>query len=354
MTDGPGADAGDRIEAWRDHGRGARLLGSRAMDRRVVGTALIVASAAGFGSGALFAKGVYAAGVDWIVLMAWRFLLGAGATWAWILVSGGRRAALRRLARREVLIGLGLGVLYVGNSGTYYAGLETVPASLASLLVFVYPAIVAVLSLRFGRRLEGRRAWSALGLALLGSTLTIGGIRADEFPPLGPLLLVAASPFIYATWIVLQAWLTGERSGTVGHDQADGADASPVAALVNTGAALTYWAIALAVARPVRPDQIPLEAWPGIVGVGFLSTFVAIVGFVAGARRIGAAQASLISTIEPVWTVSLAALLLGESLTPVQLAGGALILLGVVIAQSAPVRGGRELEPAAALRIADE
>ena len=324
------------------------------MDRRFIGIALIVASAAGFGSGALFAKGVYASGVDWVVLMAWRFLIGAAAAWSWILVSQARRSALRRLARREVLIGLGLGILYVGNSGTYYAGLETVPASLASLLVFIYPAIVAVLSLRFGRRLEGRRAWSALGLAIVGSALTIGGIRAGEFPPLGPLLLVALSPFIYAVWIVLQAWLTGERSGTVGHDGAGGADASPVAALVNTGAALTYWAIALAAARPVRPDQIPLEAWPGIVGVGFLSTFVAIVGFVAGARRIGAAQASLISTIEPVWTVTLAALLLGESLTAVQLAGGALILIGVVIAQSAPAPSGQVTVPQPALRIADE
>ncbi len=330
------------------------LLGSRAMDRRLVGIALIVASAAGFGSGALFAKGVYASGVDWIVLMAWRFLIGSTATWGWVLVARGRRAAVRRLGRREVLLGLGLGVLYVGNSGTYYAGLETVPASLASLLVFVYPAIVAVLSLRFGRRLEGRRAWSALGLALIGSLLTIGGIRADEFPPLGPLVLVALSPFIYAVWIVLQAWLTGERSGGVGQDQADGADASPVAALVNTGAALTYWAIAVALARPVLPDRIPVEAWPWIIGVGFLSTFVAIVGFVAGARRIGAAQASLISTIEPVWTVTLAALLLGESLTAVQLAGGALILIGVVLAQSAPVPGEREAVPRPALRIADE
>lgn len=325
------------------------------MDRRLAGLALIVASAAGFGSGALFAKGVYATGVDWVVLMAWRFLIGAAATWAWILASAERRAGVARLARRAVAIGLGLGVLYVGNSGTYYAGLEEVPASLASLLVFVYPAIVAVLSLRFGRRLEGRRAWTALGLALLGSALTIGGIDADEFPPLGALLLVAASPVIYAVWIVLQAWLTGERSGRIGHEAGDdGSSADAVAALVNSGAAITYWAIALASARPVWPAAIPTEAWPGIVGIGFLSTFVAIVGFVAGSRLIGAAQASLISTIEPVWTVTLAALLLGETLTGVQLLGGALILIGVVIAQTAPRPGAPAPMPAPALRIADE
>lgn len=320
----------------------------------MLGFALIVASAAGFGSGALFAKSVYPTGVDWVVLMAWRFLLGALATWTWIAASPARRVSARRLPRRTVLLALVLGVIYVGNSGTYYAGLETVSASLASLLVFVYPAIVAVLSLRFGRRLEGRRAWSALGLALLGSVLTIGGIEAGSAPPLGSLVLVAASPLIYAVWIVLQAWVTGERSDQVGHEAGEGADAAPVGALVNTGAGLVYWAIAIATARPVWPAMIPAAAWPGIVGVGILSTFVAIVGFVAGARRIGAAQASLVSTIEPVWTVTLAAILLGERLTPVQVAGGALILVGVVIAQTAPEGRGRGAVPPATLRIADE
>ena len=323
------------------------------MDRRYLGVALIVMSAAAFGSGALFAKGVYGAGVDWVVLMAWRFLLGSAAAWTWLVLSSRRRASLGRLSRRLLLIGLGLGVLYVGNSGTYYAGLETVPASLASLLVFIYPAIVAVLSLRFGRRLQGRRAWTALAFALVGSALTIGGIETGGVPPIG-LLLVAISPFIYAVWIVLQAWLTGERSDQVADDAEGAADTAPVAALVNTGAAVSYWIIALGAGRAVMPDQIPAEAWPGIVGIGLLSTFVAIVGFVAGSRRIGAAQASLISTIEPVWTVTLAALLLGESLTPVQLAGGVLILLGVVIAQTAPTVGGRPPMEQPTLRIADE
>ena len=326
------------------------------MDRRLVGFAIIVVSAAGFGSGALFAKGVYASGVDWVVLMAWRFLLGSAATWAWILASQSRRSSVRRMARRSALIGLGLGVLFVGNSGTYYASLETVPASLAALIVFIYPAVVAVLSLRFGRRLEGRRAWSALALALAGSALAIGSVETGRVPAVG-LLLAVASPLIYSVWIVLQARLTGERSGHVGGDS-QGADAAPVAALVTTGAAFSYWLIALAAARPVLPDQIPAEAWPGIVGVGLLSTFVAIVGFISGSRLVGAAQASLISTIEPVWTVTLAAILFGETLSAIQLFGGALIIIGVVIAQTAPPSGAprdaseRAAHPA--LRIADE
>lgn len=307
------------------------------MDRRLVGSLLIVASAAGFGSGALFAKGVYATTeIGFMTLMAWRFLLGAAATWAWIAASASRRAAARRTSRSFLAVGFALGLLYVGNSGTYYAGLERVPASLAALIVFVYPAIVAVLSLRFGRRLEGRRAWGALGLALVGSALTIGGIEAGQVPPLEWLLLVAASPVIYACWIILQAWFTGERAH---RDRAAGdTDATVAGALVNTGAMTGWWAIALAFGQPLAPAEIPGSAWPFFIGIGIFSTFIAIVGFTEGSRRMGAAQASLVSTVEPLWTITLGALLLHEHLTPMQLVGGALILAGVVIAQAAPMR----------------
>jgi len=58
-----------------------------------IGIALTVVSAFAFGSGALFAKPVYAAGVGWHVLMSWRFLLGAAAAWAWIAARPSSRVA---------------------------------------------------------------------------------------------------------------------------------------------------------------------------------------------------------------------------------------------------------------------
>jgi drug/metabolite transporter (DMT)-like permease len=57
-----------------------------------------------------------------------------------------------------------------------------------------------------------------------------------------------------------------------------------------------------------------------------------------------------VSTVEPIWTIALASLLFGESLGPLQLAGGALILLGVVIAQT----GGAASDATSELRIADD
>jgi len=322
------------------------------MSRSVaVGVALTVVSALSFGSGALFAKPVYASGVDWHTLMAWRFLLGAACGWAWVLAFPMRREALRSMDRRTLVVAVLLGVLYTGNSGTYYAALESVPASLGALIVYVYPVLVAVASLRVGRRLEGRRAWGALVLATLGVALAVGNIETSTAPPLGGLLLMLASPVIYTVWIVLAARFSGERRTGVGREAAGGADPVVAGVLMMTATAATYWLSALAAGRPVLPAQIPPVAWGGVVGVGVISTFVAIQAFYGGAHRIGAARASLVSTVEPVWTIGLAGLLLGESLTPLQLVGGGLILFGVVLAQTG---SGASPPSAGALRIADE
>jgi drug/metabolite transporter (DMT)-like permease len=316
-----------------------------------LGIALTLVSAISFGSGPLFGKSVYAEGVDWQVLMAWRFLVGAALAWAWLLSSASSRAALWRMRRRDVAIAVALGVLYTGNAGTYFAGLETVSASLAALTVYVYPAIVAVISLQVGHPLRGRRAWGALALALVGVALAVGNIDADQVPPLSGLVLIALSPIIYSVWIVLSARLSGEGRSGAGV-QADTGAAGPLVAgtVMLTATAATFWAGALLFGQPVLPGQIPEGAWFGLVGIGVVSTFIAVLAFYAGAHRIGAARASLVSTVEPIWTIALASLLFAESLGALQLVGGVLILLGVVLSQT----GAASNTSATDLRIADE
>jgi drug/metabolite transporter (DMT)-like permease len=318
--------------------------------RRAVGVLLVLVSACAFGSGGLFAKPAYAAGIDWLTLLAWRFVIGATLAWAWVLASPARRAGLRRMTRPQILGALGLGAVYTLNSGTYYAALETVPASLAALIVYIYPVIVAVLTLRIGQPLEGRRPWLALAVATLGVVLAVGGIDPADAPPLSGILLVLASPIIYAGWIVLSARLAGERRDRVADEDDAGAATAVAGALMMTATAAIFWTLGLGSGRPLAPAEIPAAAWSGIVGVGVIATFVAIQTFYAGAKRVGAAQAALISTIEPAYTIVLAAILLGESLTGVQLIGAVLILGAVVLAQA----GVRDPVAAVRLRLADE
>jgi drug/metabolite transporter (DMT)-like permease len=164
-------------------------------------------------------------------------------------------------------------------------------------------------------------------------------------PPALGLLLALASPIFYSLWIVLSARLAGARSVT---DHASGAEATDAvdereetdpataAAVMMTATFVVYWIAATVTGRPVTPSAIPSGAWIGLLGVGIVSAGIAVQTFYAGARRIGAANASLASTIEPVYTIVLATILFGESLTPVQVAGGALVIGGVILAQTAP------------------
>ena len=250
------------------------------------------------------------------------------------------------------LVAVALGVLYTGNSGTYYAGLEDVPVSLASLIVYIYPAIVAVMALRVGRRLEGRRPWFALGLALVGVALAVGGIPEGTPPPLGGLALIVASPIIYSIWIVLSARLAGERRESVGRDAADGADAAAATALMMSGDGRDVLAGGASSSgrrsrrtgfRPPRGRGLSASAssrrssrsrrsTPGRGGSG-------------PRRRRWSARSSRSGRS------CLAAILFGQTLGPTQLLGGAFIIVGVLIAQ-APPEAFSSIRPG--VRLADE
>jgi drug/metabolite transporter (DMT)-like permease len=162
------------------------------------------------------------------------------------------------------------------------------------------------------------------------------------------------SPLFYAGWIILAARHSGERSDRVGAESDGGAATSVIGAVMRSSTAVVYWVVALAIGHPVLPAQLPGEAWPGILAVAVLAGFVPVQAFYAGAQRVGAAQASLISTVEPLWTIAAAALLYGERLAPIQLAGGVLVLGGVVLSQTGGRRGAEPAVPQPVVQLGEE
>jgi drug/metabolite transporter (DMT)-like permease len=93
-------------------------------------------------------------------------------------------------------------------------------------------------------------------------------------------------------------------------------------------AAIVYSGI-VAVQGPSFPVT-PL-GWAAIVAMALISTVLAIVTFFAGLERIGPSRSSTISTLEPVVSVMLAALVLGESFNMLQVLGGGLILVAALV-----------------------
>jgi drug/metabolite transporter (DMT)-like permease len=275
-----------------------------------------VASALCFGSMALFARAAYDAGVDPPTLLLLRFAIAALLIWGAFVASG---ASLPRGRTLAVLVAMGA-VGYAGQAFCYFGALTQASAGLVALLLYLYPAIVTVLSrVALGHVLTPLHV-AAVAVALLGSVLTIG--EAGDGTPLGILLGLAGS-LVYSVYILAGSRLPRTVSPTAS------------TAVITSSAGAVYLGVAA-----VRGLRLPSTAagWGAVLAIAVVCTVLAVALFLAGLERVGPVRASLYSTVEPVFTVALAALLLGESVGAARLLGGALILGAVLLIARADLR----------------
>jgi drug/metabolite transporter (DMT)-like permease len=275
---------------------------------RSSGTALCLASATCFGAMAAFGKLAYDEGATVGTLLSIRFILAAALFWA---LTPARE--VRALGRRDLGMALGLGACgYALQAGCYFAALERIDASLLSLLVYTYPAMVAAAAVVIGRERLDRRRVAALALASGGLVLVLSGAGAGALDPLGAALGLGAA-IVYCTYILVSDTVTARVRPQV------------LATIVCSGAAVTLTAGSAALGE-LRPGALTLAGWGWLACLAVVSTVGAISLFFAGLKRVGPTTASILSTAEPVVTVLLAFALFGESLGPIQVVGGLLVL----------------------------
>ncbi|HKF78729.1 MAG TPA: DMT family transporter [Candidatus Dormibacteraeota bacterium] len=294
-----------------------RGLDGRPGARARLGTPMVLASAACFGTLPVLAKLAYASGLSATQTLAFRFVLGAAGLLA---LAGVLRQDPRRLGLRRALQLVALGMFgYAATSGTFFLALLRLPASLTELIAYIYPSLVAIGALVFFRRRIGPRQAAALVVSFMGLSLLVGGLGAEAGTGGPALLLAVASPVLYACYM-----LAGERLMR----------ATPVilgSGLVHTGAAVTFVA-SLAITGSFRLPTRP-ASWALLVVLAIVPSMLGISLFLAGLPRVGAAQAALLSTFEPIVTVALAVSLLGDRLAPLQVVGAAAVIAAVVVVQ---------------------
>ena len=275
----------------------------------LAGILCVALSAAAFGALPIFIKIAYAAGAETIAVLALRFTLAALLMSTLMLVRRQRWPRGRNLLTLIAMGGLG----YVGQSFCFFSALNHASAGLVSLLLYLYPALVTVLGALFLRQPLSRTKAAAVLAALIGTALIIGG---DASGNLQGVLLGIGAALIYSVYI-----LVGSRMM-----QAEGA--LPAATVVMLSAGVVF-----AVMAAFRQPALPAGAagWTAIAAIAMVSTVVAMVFFFAGLARLSAADAATISTLEPLVTVLLATIFLGEALTPAKLTGGFIILAALVV-----------------------
>jgi drug/metabolite transporter (DMT)-like permease len=294
-------------------------------------------SAAFFGAMPIFGKFAYEAGVSPSALLLVRFSLAAAMLATLLLFRPGLRradpdasqpAAARGSRRRAVVVAVGLGAIgYASQAGLYFSALQRMDASLLSLILYTYPVLVTVAAVLLGRDWLTPRRWIALVVASGGTLLVLLGAGGMSFRPVGA-ALAFGSAIVYTAYILV--------SDTVVHRL------PPVvlSTLVMSGAAGTL-GLRAAVTGGVDLN-FKIWGWFWLACIAVVSTVLAMLAFFAGLRRTGPSTTAILSTFEPVVTTALATLTLGESLSGVQLLGGALVLASVVVLQFRdPRRPGR-------------
>jgi drug/metabolite transporter, DME family len=296
----------------------------------LVGALLIVVAGSSFGVLGPMAEYADRAGVSSLTLVTWRAGVGAIVVLVFLALraAGGTRLwkPWRELPRRDLLLmALSAPTNALLNLAMFVAFIR-IGIALSLLIFYVYPALVALASvIWFGERLD-RLRWAALAISMTGVVLVVAG--AGDLGSLDLLGIGLAAAAALAQMFYALAAHHGFRA-------VPGAQA---AASTMGGAALIYLVIFAVLGRLPEIGQ-PLASlaalWPVMVA-GVIGAGLATVCFIAGIRLLGAPRATIISTLEPVVGVGLAALLFGTVPTALQLVGGALIIAAGIVLQLRP------------------
>jgi drug/metabolite transporter (DMT)-like permease len=286
---------------------------------RWTGAGLCTLSAAGFASLTIFGKIALSANISLSTILGLRFGGAALLLFAYLaLIRHKKILPGRRLAFSLFLLGA---IGYAGESALYFGALGRNPASLNFLLFYVYPAFVALFGVVINHKPPTLREWGAMGLASGGVVLTLGingpeVLQGESIDGLGIIMVIVSAAW-YALYILTSDRYVHQAGPWVS------------TAWISAGASVSFFAGGW-ITKTLDGNLTPAGLWllPAMV---VLSTILPLGTFLAGIQRVGPTIASLLSTLEPVFTVLLAVLLLGETLLPSQIAGGTLVLAAVIL-----------------------
>lgn len=289
-----------------------------------IGIACALAGSVAFSAKPVLVKAVYQYGVDTVTLLALRMLFAAPlfllmAWWA------GRPAIA--LTRREIagIVALGFLGYYLG-SFLDLAGLQYISAGFGRLILYLYPTLVLLMSAVFLKQPLRTPQIVSLGLSYAGIALVFSAEAqiGDSLPlTLWGAALVFGSAAAYATYLVAGSRLV-HKFGSMRF--------SAYASLIATGFVIAHF---LAI-RPLQALVVAREVYGLVAILSVFATVLPLWLMAEGLKRIGANQVSLVGCIGPLATMAFAWAFLQESITPVQLAGAALVLGGVLIISIKP------------------
>jgi drug/metabolite transporter, DME family len=273
----------------------------------------IILSGMCFGALGFFGKLAYQQGILPGELLALRYSLSALLTGAIILFTKPRSFIMKPFHFGSSLL---LGVFgYALFSSLFFMALTGLSASLTVLLLYTYPAMVAIMSQFILKERLNRLGIYSLIIASIGMIGLVWGEWSISEPRF--LLYGVGAAFFYALYIMYS------------RKYLSGIEALPSSFYVQLGAGICLWLIHFQSAE--RPVFILTNNTLLIFSMAIICSLFAMTLFLAGLRRISSSEASILSTTEPLFGVLIATLFLKETLAPIQVVGGILILIAMIL-----------------------
>ena len=295
---------------------------SSAHDRtnQLTGALMAAVAAVAFSGKAIIVKLAYRHGVDAITLLALRMLYSAPmflvlALWA------RSRDGVTRLAPRDYAKLCALGLLgYHAASLFDFLGLQYITVALERLVLFLYPTFVVWYAALFGGVRITSRAAAALIVSYAGIVLVfVNDLTMQQSNVVLGTVWVLGAAFCYAAYLIGSERMV-QRVGTFRF--------ACLTSLAACAGVMVHFAAVRAVSS--LPDQQAAVHGLALL-MASVSTVLPVILTTAAIRRLGSSKVAIIGTLGPVATVFLGYTLLDEPITPIQLAGAAMVTAGVVV-----------------------
>lgn len=309
-------------------------------DRRslLAGSGLALLAATSFSVNGPFAGVASDHGMTTFGLVIWRGIVAAAFLAALLALWAGRGRPLhyRSMCRRSVGLLLAAGSAGALLNLTIFAAFERTTVALALITFYTYPAMLAVTGiLVHGERPSAVRL-ASLVLAIAGMALVV---LSQMDPAEGMRLDLVGLGLAFVAALCQVVYFTIGRSGfrDLPTDEATlgvFATALPIY-VVTSGLA---GELGPAISAPFAdPTLLAIVLLLGTIGAAIPSALI-----LTAIRRIGGTRTGIILMFEPVVSVAMAAVVLGQAILPVQVLGGALVLAGGVLLQAVPEPAGGE------------
>ena len=264
-----------------------------------------------YGLNPLFAKPLMNAGASTEAILLFRYGIAVILLGAYLLL----KKENFRITLKQAGVLLSLGLLYTASSTFLFEAYKYIASGLATTLVFLFPAMVAIIMV-FLKVVPSWPVWLSIAATFAGVMIMTGGAGAEKVNPLGVWLSIA-SAFVYALFIVII-----NRSKVI---------SSIPNSLLTFYALLTgtffFIGRCLFSGADLTAGIDGGMAWCNLIGLAILPTIVSTASLAVATRNIGATKASVLGVFEPITAILVGTLVFGEALTPNIIAG---ILISIV------------------------